>query len=64
MTSTRETISDSDAYAAGMAAYADDDFVPCPFEAGSRAEMMWYEGRSDMEHASRFTDITSINDGY
>lgn len=49
MTAAPERISDSDAYAAGAAAYSDPDFVPCPFEPGSRAEAMWYSGRTDAE---------------
>lgn len=48
MTAT-EPILDSEAYAAGIAAYAHPGFVRCPYELGSRPAQCWYDGRADAE---------------
>lgn len=54
---------DSAAYAAGMIAYENPEYVPCPYEPGSRAAQLWYDGRSDAEHAGRAADMVTMDDG-
>lgn len=57
-----ELTPDSAAYNAGILAYWDDDFVPCPYEPGSRLAQLWFSGRDDAEHAARVADVTEINE--
>jgi prepilin-type N-terminal cleavage/methylation domain-containing protein len=52
MTATEENPTDSEAYSQGVAAGQSPEYVPCPYEASSRAAQMWYEGRQDILHAS------------
>lgn len=56
-------VDDSTAYSAGMDAGLCAEFFPCPFDAGSRAEMLWYSGRSDILYAQTRTDMALLDDG-
>jgi hypothetical protein len=58
-----EEISDSVAYSQGMSAGQSPDFIPCPYESGSRAATVWYEGRADILHANALADRFTLDDG-